>query len=389
MKNYSKSIQKKFNQNGYVLLKGFLDLNSCRKLTDHLFSLHNENKTSKDDQCPLSNAVYGDSAFDNVLEQLLPNVELASGKKLLPTYSYARIYRSGEDLAAHTDRPACEISITLTLGLDSKAKPWPIFMGYKKGKKTICESEINMEVGDAVLYRGIEKTHWRKKFKGEWQAQVFFHYVDANGTNTEHVFDKRPALAHSITHSKIIPSFDRLFCCIENIYSENTLKKIIDDCTGNNLNPALIGNGKNGTAALNKDIRDVSKCLLDVYRGVPPLLTGLGLLANHENWKFKITHSNQSEFLRYDNNGHYVTHIDTFFDGPPGNDTRKLTVLLFLNKDYEGGKFYLHYGTNKLYPPQDPGTVIIFPSFIPHGVEPVTRGVRMSIVNWMVGPPFN
>jgi len=63
-------------------------------------------------------------------------------------------------------------------------------------------------------------------------------------------------------------------------------------------------------------------------------------------------------------------------------------VLLFLNDDFEGGKLYLKNGPEKIYPPQSAGTVLAFPSFILHGVEPVTSGVRRSIVTWLVGPTF-
>jgi PKHD-type hydroxylase len=42
----------------------------------------------------------------------------------------------------------------------------------------------------------------------------------------------------------------------------------------------------------------------------------------------------------------------------------------------------------KIYPPQDVGNVIVFPSFLLHGVEPVTSGKRRSLVAWMVGPWF-
>jgi PKHD-type hydroxylase len=70
------------------------------------------------------------------------------------------------------------------------------------------------------------------------------------------------------------------------------------------------------------------------------------------------------------------------------DETRKLTVLVFLNDDFEGGKFYIQNGSNRLYPQQTKGTAITFPSFMPHGVEPVTKGIRYSVVTWMVGPYF-
>ena len=50
--------------------------------------------------------------------------------------------------------------------------------------------------------------------------------------------------------------------------------------------------------------------------------------------------------------------------------------------------FYIQNSHEKLYPPQTPGTVLVFPSFMPHGVEPVIKGIRYSIVTWMVGEYF-
>ncbi len=107
---------------------------------------------------------------------------------------------------------------------------------------------------------------------------------------------------------------------------------------------------------------------------------------NHQIWQYHITHSNQSEFLIYDIHGKYETHVDTFH--ARSNETRKLTVLAFLNDDFEGGKFYIQNSHERMYPQQTPGTVLVFPSFMPHGVEPVTKGVRYSVVTWMVGPYF-
>lgn len=153
----------------YVHLKGFLDIENCKELTVELKRLVAQQITVKDSQCPKSEAVHGALAFDKLLVDLLPHFEKASGKRLHPTYSYARLYKPGEKLDIHVDRPSCEISATLTLGFDGKV--WPIYMGDEGGANA---SKIEMAVGDAVLYRGMEKYHWRKKFKGEWQAQVFF-----------------------------------------------------------------------------------------------------------------------------------------------------------------------------------------------------------------------
>lgn len=53
---------------------------------------------------------------------------------------------------------------------------------------------MNLEAGDALLYRGIECPHWRTHFEGDHQAQVFLHYVDQQGPCAEWKFDKRDSL---------------------------------------------------------------------------------------------------------------------------------------------------------------------------------------------------
>ena len=69
----------------YIHLKDFLDKDSCRELTNELVRLVAEKKTTKDSQCPKSQAVHGAIAFDKLLADLLPHFEKASGKRLYPT----------------------------------------------------------------------------------------------------------------------------------------------------------------------------------------------------------------------------------------------------------------------------------------------------------------
>ena len=362
---------------GYSHLSGFLSKDSCAELTAELKKIISEGKTTKDTQCPLSEAVHGATIFDSLLEQLLPNFELASGKKLYPTYAYARLYAPGEELKIHTDRPACEISATLTLGFEGN--PWPIYMGDEGGANA---SKITMEVGDAILYRGCDKHHWRNPYKeGQWQAQVFLHYVDANGSNAEWKYDKRPKLSHH-EQSKI----DYTYWFFDDGLPVDACRDIINSCEAQAQGEdALIG--ANGPGVLDKGIRDVKKIPLPIYKGIGAAMSGAALSANQQAWKFDITRANQCDYLKYDVNGHYHAHTDTFID-PEVKECRKLTVLAFLNDDFEGGRLFIQNGYEKIYPPQKPGTILVFPSFMLHGVEPVTKGIRRSIVTWMVGPWF-
>jgi predicted 2-oxoglutarate/Fe(II)-dependent dioxygenase YbiX len=381
-----------FNAQGYVHLADFLDKENCAQLTAELNKLVEEGKTTKDEQCPKSQAVHGAPVFDSLLEQLLPHFEVASGKRLLPTYAYARLYAPGDELKIHTDRPACEISATLTLGFDGGV--WPIFMGdygdegagrevaTQQGDKKwlVNESEIKMDVGDAVLYRGMEKAHWRNPYKeGQWQAQVFLHYVDADGPHAEWKYDKRPKLSH---HAEP----DYTFWHFADAMAPEACRKLIESLEAQAQGEeAQIGTGVSGV--VNKEIRDVKRVTLPSYRGIGATMVGFGMAANHQAWKFDVTHSNQTDYLKYDKDGHYHAHVDTFMK-PGDPECRKLTVLVFLNDDFEGGRLFLQNGHGKIYPPQKAGTALVFPSFMLHGVEPVTSGIRRSIVTWLVGPWF-
>jgi PKHD-type hydroxylase len=91
--------------------------------------------------------------------------------------------------------------------------------------------------------------------------------------------------------------------------------------------------------------------------------------------------------------GHYGFHMDSAIGGANAiGDTRKLSLSMFLNdpSEYKGGKFQFNEGTEKnaIDVPQVRGRMIVFPSFMIHRVTPVTKGVRKSLVAWVLGPKF-
>jgi hypothetical protein len=145
--------------------------------------------TSGDSQVPYTPAKYGEPIMETVLEQLCPVIERAAQLQLYPTYSYFRVYKSGDTLPPHTDRSACELSVSMALGIESR-EPWPLFIQGKEGV-----ARIVLEPGDAVIYRGIECMHWREGFDGRYCAQLFLHYVRRDGRNALHKFDGRQCLS--------------------------------------------------------------------------------------------------------------------------------------------------------------------------------------------------
>lgn len=118
---------------------------------------------------------------------------------------------------------------------------------------------------------------------------------------------------------------------------------------------------------------------------------------NEEYYNFDL---NGYDFVQYseyyaNENGHYDYHVDMMMDIIPQKDYdflyRKLSFSLCLNQqdtDYFGGDFKIKTGAEDVSVKLNSGDMLLFPSFILHKVEPVTEGVRKSLVGWVVGPKF-
>ena len=147
--------------------------------------------TWKDEQIPNTFSCYGDTFMETLMMKVLPVMEKHTALKLLPTYSYTRAYKKGDELKRHKDRPSCQISTTLHLG----GNEWPIYIDPTGGDNVPTGNRVDLKIGDMLVYRGCELEHWREPFEGNVCVQTFLHYNDANGRfGQENIFDKRPML---------------------------------------------------------------------------------------------------------------------------------------------------------------------------------------------------
>ena len=168
-----------------IISKDIVSIATQYTLLDEL----NNPSIGADTQVINSHSRYADQLMESILLYLQPAVEFVSGLQLLPTYSYYRVYRPGHELKPHTDRPSCEISVTVSFGRNYQSEngkyDWPMFV---EGNPVV------MEPGDGIVYMGMEAEHWREKFiapEYSYHVQGFFHYVNANGPHADHALDKR------------------------------------------------------------------------------------------------------------------------------------------------------------------------------------------------------
>jgi PKHD-type hydroxylase len=144
--------------------------------------------------------------------------------------------------------------------------------------------------------------------------------------------------------------------------------------------------GEKREQALN--IRQVTTRAMSEYHPISLQMYALAYMANDQCWRYKLGGPTQLELLRYAEGGdRYDAHVDT---ARLSDDwVRKLTVILMLNDDYEGGRFYFQQDLHhRQYINTEAGKVLVFPSHIMHGVEPLELGVRHSVVAWISGPDF-
>ena len=155
----------------------------------------------ENEQIPNTYSQYANMAMETLLLKCLPDMEKATGLKLYPAYTYARIYKKGDILKRHKDRFSCEISTTMNLGGDE----WPIFLEAKKNvgipedgfpsETKNKGTKVVLKPGDMLVYKGMILEHWRETFLGDDCAQVFLHYNNKNSKDADkNIFDKRKHL---------------------------------------------------------------------------------------------------------------------------------------------------------------------------------------------------
>lgn len=172
-------------QNNFLFVPNFISQEHAQALQKQFYELELTGEYIKDDQAPNSPAKYNFKPFLELLCQKVNHVASLTEELVLPTYTYARIYKNGEILARHRDRPACEISLTVHIGGDAD---W----GISIQKPSSEEVTLNLKPGDAVLYLGCIADHWRDQpFTGQNYSQIFLHYVRSNGPNAWAYFDKK------------------------------------------------------------------------------------------------------------------------------------------------------------------------------------------------------
>ena len=190
-----------FEKNGYIVIKNLWEPEELyhpvppeRGQINYFGSVDRFNHQPEEQQVNGSLARYSHPMYKTIHTGIRLKLEKEIGRKLYNTYYYDRFYFPGQELTKHTDRDACEISVTVHVSTNLK-ECWPIWIKTVHGE----ERAVCLEPGDGMIYKGCERPHWREPMPGKkkswWNKkelyyhQIFFHYVLQDGIRSHCAFD--------------------------------------------------------------------------------------------------------------------------------------------------------------------------------------------------------
>jgi hypothetical protein len=129
---------------------------------------------------------YAPPACAYVMKRIQPILENIIGEELIPTYWFSTTYHNRGWMNCHTDRPSCEVSITMNVCGDAA---WPIKLKDLEGNK----QSVVTPPGDGVAYLGTQVEHWRSPLRTHDKdrfMQLFLHFVRKNGQYADYAYDR-------------------------------------------------------------------------------------------------------------------------------------------------------------------------------------------------------
>ena len=220
----SKTKNEFLEKNGYLVIKDLWDPDELyhpvpteRGLL--LYDGKTVDKYEKKDERQVLGSVarYWHPQYRSIHSGIRKKLEKAIGRELYNTYYYDRFYFDHQELTPHTDRDACEISVSVhvSTNLPEPHSQWPLYIKTpdtytdKTHRETLVPGENRSVVlgpGDGMIYKGCERPHWRgpmthprrrkrdiilRRPETEWYYhQIFFHYVLADGLRAHCAYDR-------------------------------------------------------------------------------------------------------------------------------------------------------------------------------------------------------
>jgi PKHD-type hydroxylase len=183
--------------------------------------------------------------------------------------------------------------------------------------------------------------------------------------------------------------FDYLYgpLFFQKVFSREECKKII----------AMQGNTKSSEVSFTENTGGVDKAFRSSVtkqlfykpenKWLSDKLASVITQVNKTYYNFLVNNITGFHVLEYNKDDFFSWHQDI---GPGNTSNRKISIIIFLSdpRDYKGGQLKWIPDTGEIKKNPEQGTVLVFPSYVPHKVEKIESGRRYSLVAWATGPCF-
>ena len=282
--------------------------------------------------------VYNPDGASDLLYEMLPVVEQASGRSLTPDCTFCRVYGHGSVLQEHTDRDGLDWTVSVKLRADA---PWAIEV-EESGRWTAMDAGVD----EGVLINGRAVRHRRAEpFSGTEAVVLLLHYTE-----------QREA-----------------FQLVTGLLSASDIATISRNMT--ELEDATV---RKSAAASDERIARIAWLRRTaewswVYERLRDAI------AQSNVWGLDIAGETPDDvqFARYGIGGKYDWHIDR---DESVSAKRTMSMVVLLKHPEEGGGFELKRGG---VVPLAPGDACVFPSRELHRALPVVRGTRETLTLWL------
>jgi len=183
------------------------------------------------------------------------------------------------------------------------------------------------------------------------------------------------------------------FKWFQDTYDEADFKGVHNLLPTVGLKPATIQtagvpSGSKDQGDLNKEVRDTEVGWIPLDDRTEFLFDAIAkkVMEANKTWGFELQGFEEGlQYGVYNVGSHYDWHLDV---GEGEFIRRKVTAIINLNDDYEGGEVDVQTNHGMFTLTRTPNDITLFPSFLMHRVRPVTKGTRLSLVAWIGGIPF-
>jgi hypothetical protein len=172
-------------EEGFAVVRGIIPPLQIAALRKYFRSLRQEGYMGLDPSEAVKERyfIHNDEPTGFFHRQTANLIRSVTQEAIFPSYSFVSSYGNGAFLKKHVDRPQCKWNASLLIDANPETPvedSWPIFL--QSGEKP---SKVNLNMGDAVIYRGTDVPHWRDVMpEGQTQTLLLFHFVPLDFTGT-------------------------------------------------------------------------------------------------------------------------------------------------------------------------------------------------------------